>query len=169
MQEPSPEADAARAGRVWVWPLAVVGMLAVSMMVCAITVVAAVGDPSYAVEEDYYQKAVDWDHAREIELASERLGWKADATLTTSDGLLVVTLASADGAPIADASVRAMAFHHARRGDAMEVVLQSQSDGRYTAALNRPREGQWQVRIRASRGRDRYVLTRDIFTREGTP
>ncbi len=169
MQEPKPTTDAPRAGRPWIWPLAVVGMLSVSMTVCAITVIAAVGDPSYAIEDDYYQKAVDWDHSREVEIASGRLGWQADATLTTGDGLLTVTIDDADGAPVTDALVRAMVFHHARRGDAQELVLRAQGNGRYTAVLNRPREGQWQVRIRASRGQDHFVLTQDIFSRGGAP
>ncbi|MFI4915359.1 MAG: FixH family protein [Phycisphaerales bacterium JB060] len=169
MQDPTPATNPPRTDRAWVWPLAVVCILTVSMVVCGITVVAAVSDPSYAVEDDYYQKAVDWDHAREIEIASERLGWNADAVLTTGDGILAVTLEDAEGQPITGASVRAVVFHHARRGDARELVLQSQDNGRYTAVLHRPREGQWQVRLRVSRERHQFVLTRDIFSREGTP
>ena len=169
MQEPTPNTDAPRLSRAWVWPLAVVGMLSVSMTVCAITVIAAVGDPSYAIEDDYYQKAVDWDHSREVELASKDLGWRSDATLTTSDGVLTVALNDGDGSPVSAASVRALVFHHARRGDAQDLVLRSQGDGRYTAMLNRPREGQWQVRIRASRGRDRFVRTLDIISKKVAP
>ena len=43
------------------WPLGVVGMLGVSLSVCAFTVVAATSDKSFAVEDDYYAKAVAWD------------------------------------------------------------------------------------------------------------
>jgi len=169
MQAPTSTTDVPRSVRAWVWPLAVVGMLSVSMTVCAITVIAAVSDPSYAIEDDYYQKAVDWDHARGLEIASEELGWHADAMLTTSDGTLAVTLTDADGQPLGDAFVRALVFHHARRGNAQEFVLRSQGDGRYLATLNRPRDGQWQIRINATHGPDLFVRTLDIFSRREAP
>lgn len=169
MQEPQHNDDAPRSGRAWVWPVAVVGMLSVSMTVCAITVIAAVSDPSYAIENDYYQKAVDWDQSREIQRASEQLGWECDATLVTDRGVLTITLQDEEGVWITDASVRATVFHHARRGDAQQLVLTSQGDGSYTAVLKRPREGQWQVRLRASRGRDQFVHTQDFVSRKGAP
>ncbi|MEQ9097202.1 MAG: FixH family protein [Phycisphaerales bacterium] len=155
--------------RAWLWPLAVVGMLAISMSVCAITVVAAVSDPSYAIEDDYYQKAVDWDQSRELERASAKLGWRAEPRVLTGNETLSIVLRDADGEPIADASVRALAFHHARRGDARALRLISQGDGLYTAPLTNARAGQWQVRIRAVRGRDQYVSTQDVFSRVDAP
>lgn len=169
MHKPTHDTETPRSGRAWVWPLAVVGMLSVSIVVCGITVIAAVGDPSYAVEDDYYQKAVDWDRAREIESDSAKLGWHADATLASGDGTLTVTLTDADGNPVGDAFVRVLVFHHARRGDAKQLVLTSQGDGGYQAMLSRPREGQWQVRITATRGGNLFVRTLEIVSRGELP
>jgi nitrogen fixation protein FixH len=154
--------------RAWLWPLGVVGMLCVSLSVCAITVLAAVNDPSYAIEDDYYQKAMDWDRERAFRIVSDRLGWRATIAITNI-GQVAVVLTDAEGRPIDNASVRATAFHHARRGLAEELTLQARGEGRYVATLSHPREGQWQVRLRASLGRDRFLHTEDLFTRNGTP
>lgn len=157
-----------KGGRSWLWPVGVVGMLCVSLSVCAITVVAALSDPSYAIEDDYYQKAVDWDRDRDLQAASDKLGWNAQLTIST-DGQIVVTITDAHGRTVDNASVRATAFHHARRGFAEELSLTPQDKGRYVAMLDQPREGQWQVRLQASLGRYRFLHTEDLFTTSGTP
>lgn len=157
-----------KSGRAWLWPVGVVGMLCVSLSVCAITVVAAVSDPSYAIEDDYYQKAVDWDRDRDLQAASDKLGWNAELTIST-DGQIVVTITDAHGQTVDSAAVRATAFHHARRGLAEELTLTPQGNGRYVAMLDQPREGQWQVRLQASLGRDRFLHTEDLYTKSGTP
>ncbi|MFI4896580.1 MAG: FixH family protein [Phycisphaerales bacterium JB059] len=67
-----------RSGRIWIF--GVVGLLLLNVGVCAVTVVAATGDPvAAAVEPDYYQKAVDWDEDKARWPAPERLGWTIQA------------------------------------------------------------------------------------------
>ena len=163
------ELDGAKGTRAWLWPVSVVGILGVSMMVCAVTVVAAVGDPSYAIEDDYYQKAVEWDEARRMQDASHGLGWTADVSITTGNRLVSVIMNDTNGKPIEGAAVRATVFHHARRGMAEELVLQHRGGGQYAATLTHPREGQWQVRLSATIGRSRFLHTEDLWSSEVAP
>lgn len=154
--------------RAWRWPLAVVGILGVSLTVCAITVVAAVSDPSYAIEDDYYQRAVDWDHERDLQAASDRLGWRADV-IVSDDGIITAVMTDANDQPIDNAAVRVTTFHHARRGLAQDLTLQPRGNGRYVGTLAQPRSGQWQVRLRAAVGPDQFFQTQDLFTQATTP
>lgn len=67
-----------KSGRIWIF--AVVGLLLLNVGVCAVTVVAATGNPvAAAVEPDYYQKAVDWDEDKARWPSPERLGWTIQA------------------------------------------------------------------------------------------
>jgi len=157
----SPESRAR--GRAWVWPLGVVGMLCVSLTVCAITVVAAVGDPSYAVEPDYYQRAVDWDKQQAMLATSQALGWNTEFGLDLTSGEIVITLTDSLDRPLEGAVARALVFHHARRNDAQELLLQPSEPGRYAAKVASPREGQWQVRLHVRRGPETYVQTHDFY------
>lgn len=150
-----------------VWPAFVVGILSVSLVVCAITVVAATSDPSYAVESDYYEKAISWDESARLRAESEALGWMAEVAVTARERgarQLEVRLSLRDGAPADGAAIRALAFHHARRGDAREIGLEPLGGGVYRGALGPGRAGLWQVRLRAERGPDLYLLTRDVRT-----
>ncbi|MEQ8843691.1 MAG: FixH family protein [Phycisphaerales bacterium] len=154
-----------RTGRSWVWPLAVVGALAVSLTVCAITVVAAVSDPSYAIEDDYYQKAVDWDDRRALQAASDQLGWNANVSIDLAATTLAVAINDDQGQPIEAAIVRATIFHHARRGMAQRVDLRHEGQGCYTATIAQPREGQWQVRLTAQHNSNTFILNEDLYAR----
>jgi len=153
-----------------VWPAFVVGILSVSLTVCAITVVAATSDPSYAVESDYYEKAISWDESARLRAESEALGWSAVVAVTEPEAgarALEVRLCLADGSPADGAAIRALAFHHARRGEAREIELEPVGGGGggvYRGALGPGRAGLWQVRLRAERGPDLFLLTRDVRT-----
>ena len=170
-----PRNETAHRSRAWVWPVGVVGMLCVSLTVCGITVMAATGDPSYAIEDDYYQQAVDWDKRKAQLAASDALGWTAKLDMDLSAGSLSVTLADELGRPLEGAAVRATVFHHARRGQAQDLLLQPTESGRYAVDITSPREGQWQVRLRVQRGPDTFILTEDVYAldipvaRSGTP
>ncbi|UYV12069.1 MAG: FixH family protein [Phycisphaera sp.] len=147
----------------WRWPVAVVAILCVSLVTCTITVIAATSDPGYAIEDDYYQRAVDWDQSRQAQAESDALGWSAEPTIDSSASRLRLTVRDAQGQPVEGAWVRATVFHHARRGLAEDLKLEAEGNGVYSAPLARPRQGEWQVRLRVVSGRDTFVQTSDII------
>ncbi len=54
----------------------VLGLLGFSVATCVVLIGYATHDPTFAVEKNYYQKAVAFDQIRAEEVASDRLGWK---------------------------------------------------------------------------------------------
>ncbi|MEM9065182.1 MAG: FixH family protein [Planctomycetota bacterium] len=128
------------------WPLGVIGMLVVSLSVCTITVIAATSDSGFAIEDDYYAKAVAWDDTAFQRAKNDALGWTVDAVISP-DGVVRMTLLNAEGEPISDARIHAVVFHHAARGDAEDVTFSAAAHaGHYTAHITAPRHGLWQIR-----------------------
>jgi len=146
------------------WPLGVIGTLCVSLSVCTITVIAATSDESFAVEDDYYAKAVAWDDTAAQRVRNEELGWTTE-TVVTVRGDVRIKLHDATGEPMTGARLRIFAFHHAARGDATETAMTETTDpGVYAASCGTPRAGVWQVRIRAESGGAVFTHTVDTLT-----
>lgn len=158
--------------RVWIIPALVFGLIGMSLSIGTTTFIIAANDPSFGVEERYYEKAVAWDEQRAQEEANERLAWTADVRITPTDAAdgfssLQVQLASADGTPLEAADVGAFVFHHARRSQPLELTLApGAAPGVYQSDL-RARDGIWQVRLRVERGPDVFTQVRDLTVADG--
>lgn len=139
------------------WPLAVVGVLAITVAGNAWLLWEA-RDPNLAgIEPDYYRKAVAWDSLAARQGRSDALGWRADAAIGASAGGLArvrATLADSLGAPVAGAEVRLEGVHNLAAATRVRASLEETSPGVYEgeAALARP--GLWELRITARRGPD---------------
>ncbi len=163
------------AGRTWVWPTAVVGILLGSIVICAVTVVLALSDSNFAVEDDYYGRALAWDESRESEARVESLRWTIGVTLTGREPpldrrRLLVEIRGDDGAPVEVAGLRANLFHRARSEDRHEIVLAPVGDARYSATVIGGMPGLW--RLRLSSEAHGVLLIDDIVSADavgGTP
>jgi len=159
-------ANAARK-RGWFWPGLIVGFLLFQVGLCAIGVYLATSSQSFAVESDYYNKALHWDESAAEQQSSNALGWQTAlfvADTAGSDAVLgkrIVTLTLKDraGAPLDGASVKLLCFAHARAKDAQQASLKPAGGGAYSATLPMPRDGLWEFRMIASRGADTHVET----------
>ncbi|HVQ75847.1 MAG TPA: FixH family protein [Candidatus Binatia bacterium] len=149
--------------RGWMWPAGLVALLVLSASANIGFMLIAGGDPSFAVERDYYGKALAWD-ATMVQAARNRaLGWQLDADIRpTRDARaeLAVRIADRSGAPVADAAVTAEAFHGARAARVYALRLEPDGAGRYRAELPDGRPGLWELRVRATR--DDEVFTRTL-------
>jgi nitrogen fixation protein FixH len=151
---------------VWAW---VPALLLVSLVGTQLIVLAGVlEDPSFAIEKDYYQQAVDWDAHQARQRRSRTLGWQATAVagpLATS-GLtrLSVQLRDAAGEALVGAQLSMLAFANTRSAQGVREVLRETTPGLYEASLGRARSGLWEVRLNAVRGSDVYeqVLRLDL-------
>jgi len=113
-------------------------------------VIRANSDPSFAVEPDYYAKAVDWDDIQAQKAESEALGWSI--SVNAEPAQLRIRLTDRLGQPISAAMVEVEAFHNARAADRTRGVMIPRGDGVYIleAAFDRP--GLWEYRITATTG-----------------
>jgi nitrogen fixation protein FixH len=142
------------AGR-W-WPFAIVGVFVANAGVMAWVMVTAHSDHSFAIEEDYYEKALHWDDSARRRDASAALGWQAVGAFDPAPGTLTVTVHDSADLPVDGASVIVRAFHRARRTDAVTLALAESAAGSYACPLQGPRPGWWSIWVDAARGEDRF-------------
>jgi len=151
------------------WPVLIIGALVVHVVVSLLTVVVATSNPSYAVEEDYYQKALAWDARRAQERRNLELGWQLDFEVAPpldagSDPQLVVRLADNSGQPLDGASVAVAAFHNARADHIVRGSPAASGSGEYSCPLAIRRAGRWELRFTVDCDGERFTrtITRDI-------
>jgi hypothetical protein len=144
------------------WPLAIVVALVLHVVVSLATVFVATSNPSYAVEEDYYEKALHWDEKRAQDRRNIELGWRIEIEVEPPDSAgspaaLEAILTGADEGPIDGATVAVEAFHNARAGNILRATLAGRGAGRYAAELPMRWAGVWEFRFVAERGSLRFT------------
>lgn len=161
--------------RGWQWPVLVTLALGFTVGVNFVMLYAAKSDPNgTVVEPDYYRKAVEWDRTMARRAASAALGWTARASFsavtppsanaTDAAALaneapvtraLRVELRDASGVAIVDADVSAMLIHN-REASTPESLTLAPADSGYAATARAALPGQWEVRVVARRGAERF-------------
>jgi nitrogen fixation protein FixH len=137
------------------WPIAIVGMLAVNVIATGVLMWAANDDEANAIESDYYRKAVAWDSTVAARERGVALGWSMDATLGTlgADGMatVAVTLADSAGAPLEGAAVTLEAIHNAHARHPLRATLTPSAPGHHEARLPFQWAGRWELRLEVAR------------------
>jgi hypothetical protein len=108
------------------WAFAPAGLLAVMLAGLGTLAAIAADDPSFAVETDYYRKAVAWDRQLEQQAENARLAreLKVEATpLGRGVTRLTVRVNDAGGKPVSAGNVRLEAFPNARAFERQELAL----------------------------------------------
>lgn len=139
------------------WPGFVIGLLGMSATMITITVIAAVGDPSFAVEADYHERALRWDDHVEQQRVNAELGWHVAVELGTmpqsGDPAMIVRLTDSSGAPIVGASIEGTCFHYAAANKVQALgFVPADEPGAYAAPALLIRAGLWQLRLRVESG-----------------
>ena len=150
----------------WYWPLLLVGLLASGVGANMYFMARAIGDPSFAVEPDYYAKAVAWDAHQAQARENADLGWSvmlsvAEADRGTGRAQVVLTLADRSGRPVPGATVGLTAFHNARAADIVTSTLSETAEHEYVAEVPIVRPGLWEFRVVAARGLETFTATLD--------
>ena len=154
------------------WPAAVVIILGVTVAANLWIIRVANNDPSFAVEEDYYQRGVHWDDELAQRRLNDSLGWRLQPSLSAivagRGAELRVVLRDA-GDTIGDASIVVRAVHVARANQPVQATLQAGRDGAYVAHLPMERAGLWELRFDVHRGADRFTATERLDARLAPP
>ena len=153
------------------WPLAVITILGLTVAANIWLIRVASSDPSFAVEENYYQRGIHWDDELAQQAHNRALGWRLEASLSPIEAghgaALRVALADSAIAPITDASVVVKAMHVARAGAPVEVTLTPRGRGEYEAVVPIERAGLWELHIDVHRGGERFTATERLDARSG--
>jgi nitrogen fixation protein FixH len=141
------------------WPAAIIAVLVGQVGFGLWMSHVANDDPHFAVEPNYYARAVNWDATMAQSRRDRALGWQAVATLTRdreTAATLRITLTDATGAPVVADSVTAevLAIAHSNVIDTLTLTRDAAG---YSAPIAVAARGLWEVQLRA-------VRTHDVFT-----
>ena len=139
-----------------IWPGMIFVLIGINVCVVATTVYFAHADRSFAVERDYYQKAVAWNQNAQQIQRNHELGWHPALTIepgaVATHRVLVVRVTDADGQPIEQALVSLSAFPSVRASQRQELILLEHASGEYRAMLSSAMNGLWEFRFVIRRG-----------------
>jgi nitrogen fixation protein FixH len=153
------------------WPFFIVALLVGGAGANVGLMLVATGDRSFAVEPDYYQKALRWDETMAQEARNRALGWTIAVAFERAARPGEITLAAQvndrAGHAIEGAHVGVEAFHSARASHVLTAALRPEATGRYAATLPFDRPGVWELRLRVERGDQVFTrtLTQDLARR----
>lgn len=145
-----------------IWPTLIITVLAGNLVLGVFLVRLANSDRHFAVEPDYYRRAVEWDATQAQARANRALGWTIEPTLgplaATGPTPLALAVRDATGAPVDGATVTLEARQVAHASELVTAHLPADgASGRYAAAVVLPREGIWELRIAVARGPERFT------------
>ena len=148
------------------WAFVPVGLIV--MMVGGLVAMAVIAsrDPSFAVEKDYYKKAISYDETRAQAEENEKLGWNVECSLVHrgSELELVAVVKDKSGARIDNASVEVEAFANARAARVLTARLEPSSDKNYAGRVPFAGGGLWELRftVQARGARFTQVVRDDV-------
>lgn len=142
------------------WPIAIVGVLAAQAAFIAAVITIATGDPSNAIEPNYYEKAVKWDTSSRAAHAWEDSGWSLELSFEPADAAamsassstrrLVAHLRDRESQRVDASSIDVECFHQARSGERFEWTLVPRAHGEFESPAQHFRPGLWEVRATLS-------------------
>ncbi len=142
----------------WFW-MTLIGLIAaVDFVAFGYLIVRSSNDPTFAVEERYYEKGLDWDREMAQRRANEELGWHAGVAAERSAGgerAIRVRLTDRHGAAVAGAVVSVEAFANARASvrHAREGVTDDAGECLLLVPAGSPGAwGAWEARLRVTGG-----------------
>lgn len=159
-REPKP---AARRSRI---PWIIAGGFGVVFAANAIMVyVAATTWPGIAVNRAY-DKGLTYNRNLEAASRQEALGWTASIETELADslaGTARVTIVDAAGQPLHRATAALSFERPTHEGYDFAVALTPEGNGVYAAPFSVPLPGLWDLRLIASQGDDRLVITERVM------
>lgn len=148
----NPTAPSSLAARLW--PAGLAGVLLLTIIGNLWVMRIAGADRSFAIEPDYYRKAVAWD-AHQAQLAENAaLGWRV--TPVVRDGVLHLHVTTADGAPLDGLDVRAAASANRVAADRRQLIATPRGAGEYAVAAPGVDRGRWRLELTLRRGTLRF-------------
>lgn len=145
-----------------VWPTIIVLVLGGYVAFGITAARIASHDPNYAIEPDYYQKAVTWDSTLKQGRENVALGWHVTPALGAVGGALTelaLELRDSAGGPVSGALLSVEARQVAHAEDVVRATLHATSAGRYVASMPLARAGLWEIRVVATRGAQRFATS----------
>ncbi len=159
--KPSSDTKKPRKGKIWPWLL--VSLLSFGCGMNIYMVIVAVNDPSFAIEKNYYKKAINWDQTMAQRNINAKLQWRIDLK---TEPLLVdkkarlrfhATVLDRSGKIVPEAHVSAEVFHNARSNQRVSVDLTRRSTNVHQGEVAFHRRGVWIFHFTVNKGKLQYT------------
>jgi hypothetical protein len=130
----------------------------------------AARDPGFALERDYYAKAVAYDRVIQQRADNARLGWLLETELGEAAPErrtpFIVKVRNTGGA-VTGARVSVEAIRNATAQTPVDATLVERAPGEYAGELALVRGGLWELRLTVESGGERFtaVERRDVTER----
>jgi hypothetical protein len=146
-----------------IWPTLVIVALAANVILIVTLARIAGNDPSFAVEPDYYAKAISWDSVQAQRGRDDVLGWRVLPTLTAVTAerspSLTLELLDREGRPVTGAEISLEAMPVAFASHVIRATLAAQkTPGQYGGPVAVDRTGLWEFRVLVVRATDRFTV-----------
>jgi nitrogen fixation protein FixH len=152
------------------WSFVPAGLLAAMLAGLGTMATIAVRDPGFATEQNYYEKAVNYDHEIAQRAENTRLDWQLEASLASAGPKTPIVLRIRDrGMPLAGARVHLVALRNARSSVVLDTQLTESAPGEYRGSLPLVRGGLWELRFSAERGAERFTQVERKLVAEPAP
>lgn len=146
-----------------IWPGMIFVLIGLNVCIVALTVYFAHSDGSFAIESDYYQKAIAWNQTAQQTQRNRELGWnhtlRVDVGVDSSRRNIVLRIEDAGRRSIEQALVSVNAFPSVRASERQELTLPEGSPGEYRGELSNVRPGLWEFRLVIRRGDDIFTAS----------
>jgi nitrogen fixation protein FixH len=134
------------------WALMPIGLLASSTLGVSWMAAVAIRDPNFALEPDYYQKALHWDQTQAQAADNQRLAYQFSAPRVivldkAGQASVGITIKDRDGHPVSGGRVTAEAFPNAYSDELTTLTFVEQEPGSYVASLKVAHPGLWELRV----------------------
>jgi hypothetical protein len=155
---------------IWAWvPALLLGTMLVGLGSMAYV---AIDDPHFALEPDYYDKAVHWDRSQAEARASAKTGLELQLNgplVTTGDGSVEIEVHVTDRrtSPFTGAQVELQAFPNAYADRIQTLSLRETAPGVYAGRLTRSVLGLWELRFGVARETVRFREVRRVDVAKG--
>ncbi len=147
-----------------IWPTIVTGVLVGNLVLGVVLVRIATGDDHFAVEPDYYRRAIGWDTVQAQARQNVALGWQVTATVApispTTATELRLHLTDRDGVPVRvdQAQIEARPIAYASEVVRGTATLTAEL-GSLRAVMPLHRVGLWEFQVTATSGNDHFTET----------
>ncbi len=157
----SDQSQATAAGG-WI-PWVFVGLFGVVLIANGTMITVAISTFTGMETTSPYKKGLSYNKRLAAAAAQEALGWQAslDAERAVNAGQMAITfmLNDKEGAPIVAADVTARIDRPLQDGFEQVITLQELGGGHYSAAVDLPLKGQWEIQVTAGVRGARYQIT----------
>jgi|SaaInl7_135m_RNA_FD_contig_81_734372_length_2185_multi_3_in_0_out_0_2 nitrogen fixation protein FixH len=153
MNEQKRENDLKPTRRFEPWPTAIVLFFLVVFSADAIMVTMGLNSWPGLVNKNPYQHGVQYNKVINAQNRQDKLGWTIELNsknlVAGKEGKISVTLTGRENIAVQKAQVEGILFRPVGEGSDLAFLLKEEKPGVYSAMITPPKQGNWDVKIRA--------------------